>query len=153
MSPTLFKWRLNWFGPYLGAGIKVETYSKDWRYCKVVMKLAWYNKNAVNTQFGGSLYSMVDPHYMLMLMQILGREFTIWDKSAEIDFIRPGKGKVYAEFRFTEADIKDIREKTADGNKYLPQYWVEVKDLEGNIVCKVRITLYIKKKFNPNARF
>jgi len=154
VTPAKLKLLLNYFfGPYLGAGVKVEDYSSDWRYCRVAMKQRWFNRNAVNTHFGGSLFSMTDPHYMLMLMNILGKDYTIWDKSAEIEFIRPGTGKVTAEFRITEDMLDDIRENTASGDKYLPTYEVNILNKEQKIVCKLRKTLYIKKRKNQRARF
>lgn len=153
MKPSVFGRMLNFYGPYFGAGIKVEEIAKDWRYMRVSLKLTWYNRNAMNTQFGGSLYSMTDPHYVLLLMKILGRDYTIWDKSAAIDFIKPGKGKVTAEFEITDAMIEDIKSKTESGDKYLPTYCIEVKDQDRQTICKVEKTLYIKKKYNPQARF
>lgn len=96
---------------------------------------------------------MVDPHYMLMLMNILGKEYTVWDKSAEIDFVRPGKGRVWAEFTISEQMLDDIYRHTASGEKYLPEMLVEVLDENKDIVCRVKKTLYIRKKPNKNARF
>ena len=84
---NIIKHALNIWSPYLGAGIKIEYIRKDWKEMKVSMKLRFYNRNIMNTHFGGSLYSMVDPHIMLMLMQLLGEDYIVWDKSAEIDFI------------------------------------------------------------------
>ena len=141
------------FAPYIGGGIKIEEYSDDWRYCRVTMKLRWYNRNAVNTHFGGNLFSMTDPHFMLMLMNILGREYMVWDKTATIDFIKPGKGKVTAEFVITEKMLEDIMSKTENGEKYLPEYELLVKDESGDVVCKLHKTLYIKKGKNKLARF
>ncbi len=86
------------YPPYLGAGVRVQHISADFRHVKVRMGLGWYNRNYVGTQFGGSLYSMVDPFFMLMLMENLGRDYIVWDKAASIDFIAPGKGPVFAEF-------------------------------------------------------
>ena len=145
-TPGMLRLALRIYGPYLGAGIRVETISKDWRYARVSMGLKWYNKNAVGTHFGGSLYSMVDPHYMLMLMPILGREYRVWDKSAEIDFIRPGKGRVSAEFHIRDEDLEKIRMMTEDGNKYLHTFDVSVVDEHGTLVAKVKKVIYVKKK-------
>jgi len=152
MKPGHLKFLLNFFGPYVGAGVRIEKVSDDWRYCRVGMKLRWYNKNAVSTHFGGSLYSMVDPHYMLLLMQCLGKEYTVWDKSAHIDFVKPGKGYVWAEFEITDAMLAEIKEKTADGEKFLPVFKVEVKDSQGDIVSIMKKTLYIRKKPQQGRR-
>jgi hypothetical protein len=83
---------MSFYPPYLGAGVRVRHISDDFRDVTVSMGLGWYNRNYVGTQFGGSLYSMVDPFYMLMLMENLGRQYIVWDKAADIDFISPGKG-------------------------------------------------------------
>jgi hypothetical protein len=90
------------------------------RSVKVRMKLTRWNRNYVGTQFGGSLYSMVDPFYMLLLIEQLGRDYIVWDKAASIDFISPGKGPVYAEFHVDDALLDEIRQQTASGKKYLP---------------------------------
>ena len=91
------KWALRFFGPYIGAGVKVEEISDDWKYMRVIMKHRFYNNNVYGTHFGGSLYSMVDPHYVLMVLKILGKGYIVWDKAASIDFIMPGKGTMTAE--------------------------------------------------------
>ncbi|MGH8486424.1 MAG: DUF4442 domain-containing protein, partial [Pseudomonas sp.] len=112
--------------------------------------LSRFNRNYVGTQFGGSLYSMVDPFYMLMLMQLLGREYIVWDKAASIDFIAPGKGPVFADLRIDEGLLNEIREHTAGGKKYLPRLQVDIRDAAGELVARVDKTLYVRLK--PQAR-
>lgn len=141
---------LNFYPPYIGAGIRVQQISPDCRHARVKMALRWYNRNFVGTQFGGSLYSMVDPFFMLLLMPLLGDDYIVWDKAASIDFVSPGKGPVYADFRIDDALLADIRDKTAGGDKYLPQLHVEIRDGEGTLVATAHKTLYIRLK--PRAR-
>ena len=43
------------------------------------MKLSLRNQNYVGSHFGGGLFSMTDPFYMLMLMNVLGSEYLVWD--------------------------------------------------------------------------
>lgn len=145
-TPGWLKWGLRIYGPYIGAGIRMETVSNDWRYARVSMGMKWYNRNAVGSHFGGSLYSMVDPHYMLMLMPILGRDYLVWDKSAEIDFVKPGKGRVTAEFHIRDKDLARILEKTARGDKYLHTFDVDVVDKHNDLVARVKKVIYIRKK-------
>ena len=152
MKATTLKRLFNWYGPYLGAGVRVEEISPDWRYCRVAMRLAWYNKNAVGTHFGGSLYAMTDPHYMMLLMKSLGEEYTVWDKAASIEFVKPGKGRVWAEFRLDESQLASIRAQTADGQKCLPEFVVDVKDAQGDLVCRVHKTLYVRKRRQEGRR-
>jgi len=140
---------MNWYGPYLGAAVKLEYIADDWREVRVTMKMRWYNRNAVGTHFGGSLYSMIDPHYMLMLMRLLGKEYVIWDKAAYIEFIKPGTGKLTAVMKVTDEMLEKVKHATANGEKYLPEYPVEIINEEGELVAKAIKTLYIRKKPKP----
>ena len=146
LTPRKFKFLLNLYPPYIGAGVKIINISSDWRRVKVGMKLRWFNRNAVGSHFGGSLYSMVDPQLMLMLMQILGKDYFVWDKSASIEYIQPAKSQVTAEIIITQSDIDSIENKTLSGDKYLPEFDIEVKDGQQNLIAKVRKVLYIRKK-------
>ena len=146
LSPRKLKLLLNWYPPYLGAGIKISNISDDWRALNVHMKLRWYNRNAVGSHFGGSLYSMVDPHLMLMLMQVLGRDYYVWDKSATIDYIQATKSPVTAKIELEDGQIETILSKTQNGEKYLPEFVIEIKDEKHNLIATVRKILYIRKK-------
>ena len=146
LTPRLLKLILNIYGPFLGAGIKVEHISSDWRNIRVSMDLHWYNRNAVGVHFGGSLYSMVDPHLMLMYMQLLGKDYIVWDKAATINFLRPGKGKVLADFILTEDDIQTAVVATENNQVYKPSRTIEIKDSQGDIVAMVKKDLYIRRK-------
>lgn len=141
---------VNWYPPYLGAGVRITRISDDFRHIRVCLKLRWYNRNYVGTQFGGSLYSMTDPFYMLMLIELLGRDYIVWDKAASIDFIAPGKGAVYASFDIDDALLERIRERTAAGEKYLPELLVDIRDGEDQLIARVHKTLYVRLR--PEAR-
>jgi acyl-coenzyme A thioesterase PaaI-like protein len=146
MTPALMRFILNVYPPYLGAGIHVNRIADDWKTLDVSMKLHWYNQNVMKTHFGGSLYSMVDPHLMLMHMQILGKEYIVWDKAAKIDFIRPGKGKVSAHFHITEHNLETIFTGLETQSKVRPEYEVAVIDESGELVAKVTKILYVRRK-------
>lgn len=150
-SPKLLKRLLNIYPPYLGAGIKIKHISPDWRHLQVSMSLRWYNRNSVNTHFGGSLYSMIDPHLMLMMLELLGREYIVWDQAAEITFIKATKKPVSADIVLSEADIDLIKTRTENGEKYLPEFTVVIKDNTGEQVAIVRKTLYVRKKSSVRA--
>jgi hypothetical protein len=134
------------YPPYLGAGVRVTHIAADFRRIEVEMPLRFYNRNYVGTHFGGSLYSMVDPFYMLMLINILGPDYIVWDKSAAIRFKRPGKGVVKAAFYLSEEQIEQIRAAAETQPKAEPQFQVIIKDEEGAVVAEVDKLLYVKKK-------
>jgi len=144
----MFRLLLNIYPPYWGTGIVVSKVAPDFTEIVVQMKKRFYNRNYVDTHFGGSLYSMVDPFYMLMLINILGKDYVVWDKSAFIDFVKPGRGKVKAVFSITQETIFDIVEKTADGEKYLPELAVEIEDEAGETVARAVKTIYVRRRLD-----
>jgi acyl-coenzyme A thioesterase PaaI-like protein len=137
---------LNWWPPFgLGAGIRVAELSDDFRFAKTCLPLTFYNRNYVGTHFGGSLYSMCDPMYMLLLLNILGREFVVWDKAASINYRKPGTGTVSAAFSVPDELVSSLRSMTPD-EKRLVDLTVDVKDEAGDVVAHVVKTLYIRRK-------
>jgi acyl-coenzyme A thioesterase PaaI-like protein len=146
----LRRW-VNLWPPFLGAGIRVVWIAPDMRAVDVEMKLRWWNANYVGTQFGGSLFAMTDAFYMLMLMANLGRDYLVWDKAASIRYRKPGKGTVRAEFRLTEAQLVDIREKLTTLPKYEPVFKVEVKDEQDVVIAEVEKLLWIRKRDSATA--
>lgn len=145
-TPKRLKFALNVYPPYLGAGIRVTHVGDDWREIHVAMKLRWYNRNMVGTHFGGSLYTMAEPHPMLMLMQLLGKDYIVWDKSAVVEFVSPGRGTVRSVITISDRQLADINAHTADGDKYLPEFDLQVVDADENIVAKIKKTVYVRRK-------
>jgi hypothetical protein len=146
MNAKYLKLLINLYLPYWGTGITVKSISPDYREICVQMKMRWYNRNYVKTHFGGSLYAMTDPFFMVMLIHILGKEFVVWDKSAHIDFIKADQGTVTAKFFIKEEQIENIINNTSSGQKYLPEFSVDIENEAGEKVARVVKTLYIRKK-------
>lgn len=145
-DPEGLRERINRYPPYVGARIEVTHIAADASELRVRMPLEEANTNLVGTHFGGSLYAMVDPHLMILLIRRLGPDYVVWDKSATIDFVRPGRGTVHATIRLTDAEIAAIRAATQDGEKHLPQWQLEIVDDDGEVVATVLKTLYVRKK-------
>jgi len=135
---------INLYPPLLGAGIRVHKI--DELTVRVEMKLTALNRNIVGTHFGGSLYSMCDPWFMLILMRALGTGYIVWDKSASIQFLQPGRGTVTATFHIPEEKIEEIREQVDSGQKVEPVFTVDVLDAGGQAIARVEKLLYIRKK-------
>ena len=152
LSPKQLKFLLNIYGPYFGAGVKVESINPDWRETRVSMKLRWYNRNAVGTHFGGSLYSMVDPHLMLMLMRLLGKQYIVWDKAAEIEFVSPSRATVRSTLSINEEKLEDIRLQAKTGDACFPEFKVQVFGEDGELVARVRKVLYVRKVKTDEAK-
>src|SRR3546814_2161826 len=123
VSASTLRRVLNVWPPFLFAGIRVRTISDDYRHARVELRQRWYSRNFVGTHFGGSLFAMTDPFWMIMTMQALGDGYIVWDKAATIEFVKPGRGTVVAEFRLDDTVLEQIRAATAGGAKHL--HWSE----------------------------
>ncbi len=145
-KPAFLRRGLSLYPPYLGAGIRVTELSDDFRHARVELALTPWNRNYVGTQFGGSIASMTDPFWMLLVMENLGRDYVVWDKAAEIEFVRPGRTRLHAEFDVDDALLDDLRARAADGGKVLHWCETEIKDTAGEVVARVRKQLYIRLK-------
>ena len=150
-SPAHLRRLVNLWPPFLGAGITIEYIAPDMKAVDVEMKLRFWNANYVGTHFGGSLFAMTDPFYMLMLMGNLGRDYIVWDKAASIRYRKPGKGTVRAKFRLTDAQLDDIRDKLKTLPKYEPVFQVEVTDETEEVVAIVEKLLHVRKKNSTAA--
>jgi len=150
MRASTFRRLLNLWPPYLFSGIRVLHVADDWSQARVALRLRPWNRNYVRTQFGGSLFSMTDPFWMLLVMHRLGGDYYVWDKAATIDFVAPGREDVYAEFRLEPAALDELRAAAAGGEKVLRWFETEVKTAGGAVVARVRKQLYVRLK--PKAR-
>jgi acyl-coenzyme A thioesterase PaaI-like protein len=137
---------LNVWPPFRGAGIRVREISPDFRTAIVELRARMFNRNYVGTHFGGSLYAMTDPFFMVMLMKVLGRDYIVWDKAGTVRYLKPARGTVIARFRIEEADVERAKAETAGGDKYEPKFKVDIVDAEGQVVADVEKTLYIRRK-------
>lgn len=146
LSPRMLRTVLNLWPPFVGAGIRVRHIAPDFRSATVDLTLRWFNRNYVGTHFGGSMYAMTDPFLMVMLLHALGSEYRVWDKSASIDYVAPGRGRVWARFDLLDTDLAQIRRMAESGDKHLHVFNVEVKDDEGMVVARVEKVIYIRRK-------
>ena len=146
MKAKLIKIVFSIWPPFVGAGIRVKYIAADFTEAIVALNLHWYNINYVKTHFGGSLYAMTDPFYMLMLMHLLGKDYIIWDKNGSIDYISPARGTVTAHFRIDDKQVAEIKERTIAGEAFLPEYTVDINNEQGDVIAKVTKRLHIRRK-------
>ena len=110
------------------------------------MRLWPWNRNYVGTHFGGSLFSMADPFFMIMLIEQLGPGYTVWDKAGTIRFRRPGRGKVRARFEIPPERLEEIRRAADAGGKVEPTFSVSILDAQGEVVAEVEKLLSVRRK-------
>ena len=151
LSAGLLRLGMNLWPPFVGAGIHILDIAPDFRSVTVRLRHGIFNRNYFGTHYGGSLFSMTDPFYALMLLHNLEHGYVVWDKAATIEFKSPGRSDVFARFSLSQAQIDDVRTQTADGGKYEPMWTVDVTDAAGNVVATVTKSLYIRRQ-RPSAK-
>jgi acyl-coenzyme A thioesterase PaaI-like protein len=134
------------YPPYLGAGVAVEDVDLAAARITVAMPLRPWTRNAVGTHFGGSLYSMCDPWFMLLMMIRLGDDFVVWDKSAAIDFRRPGRGRVRATFLLDADTVERVRGEALATGRCRPVLRADVVDDDGELIAQVTKTLSVRPR-------
>jgi Domain of unknown function (DUF4442) len=134
------------YPPFLGAGVRLKEISPDLRTIEVHMPLTFWNKNYVGTHFGGSLYTMCDPFFMLILLNHLGPDYIVWDKAASIRFKKPGTGTVKAVFHIPEERIAEIRAQADAQGKIEPTFQTVVTDINGVVIAEIDKLLYVRRK-------
>jgi hypothetical protein len=140
------RWGFNFFPAFRGTGARVTYMSGDWREVHVKLPLNWRTRNYVGTIFGGSLYGAVDPHYMIMLIKILGPDYVVWDKAATIRFKKPGRGTLHARFVIPEEEIQTICRRLETEASVDRIYRVDLVDEAGVVHAEVEKTVYIRRK-------
>ena len=144
---------MNVWPPFRAAGIRVRAIGADWHSARVEMRERLLNRNFVGTHFGGSLFAMTDPFHVVLLLQILGRDYLVWDVAAEIEFLKPGRGTVSSEIRLEPAVIEELRAAAKGGEKVLHDFPVEIRDTSNELVARIQKRVYarLKPRLRPGA--
>lgn len=134
----------NFWPPYFFAGIRIRRVAADFTSAETSLRLRWWNRNYVGTLFGGSLYAMCDPIHMVMLMELLGPNYIVRDKGAEVRFLKKGRGRVTARFEIAPKTVALIWNEPAEVQER--EFRVEVRDEANEVVAEVVKYLYIRRK-------
>jgi acyl-coenzyme A thioesterase PaaI-like protein len=151
MTPGRLRRLMNLWPPYLGAGIRVLEIGEGYSHARVRLRRHWFNRNYFGTHFGGSLYAMTDPFFALLIVERLGRDYVVWDKAAEIDFVTATREDVYAEFHVDPALLDELRAAAADGSKVLRWLTTDVRTASGTLVATVRKQIYVRRRRPPSS--
>ena len=144
---TLFKHGFNFSPMYARTTAKVTEVSSDLMKISIKLPISYKNRNYVNSIFGGSMFAAVDPIPMVQLINIIGEDYVVWDKSAEVLFKRPAKEDLYAEFTYDQQELEDIKRRVADEQEIeIIKTSLLTNQNKSKIFCEVRKTIYIADK-------
>lgn len=136
----------NFFPAYRGTGAGVKFISSDFREIHVRLRLYWRTKNYVGTAFGGSIFGALDPMYMVQLINILGKDYVVWDKEANVRFLKPVDRTVSARFLITDKLLEEIKQEVAANKKMHLRLPASFVDNNGTVYATVDKLLYIADK-------
>jgi len=126
---------------------KIVEVSKDLSFIKIKLPINYKNRNYANTIFGGSMFSATDPISMVQLIHLLGDDYIVWDKSAEIRFRRPAREDLYAEFVFSPKEVDNIKTEIASSNELeiTKEILLTTKDKQ-TLIAQVTKVIYVADK-------
>ncbi len=146
LRSRFFRWGFNLFPAYCATGARITYISHDFREVRIKLPLSWQTRNYVGTIFGGSMYAAIDPVYMLMLIKNLGPDYIVWDKSACINFKKPGRTTLFARFTLDDTELDTIRNELTHSHSVDRNYHVELVDNKGAVHASVEKVVYIRLK-------
>lgn len=138
--------RVNWYPPFLGMGIRVASHDQDFREFVVELRPKWYTRNLFGTAFGGSLYTMSDPFYVFIVTLNLGRDYIVWDRSANIEFLKPGVGVITGRFAISSERLDEMRAAVDAAGKQTFEFSTDLTNEAGEAVARITKTVYVRRK-------
>jgi len=143
----LFKHGFNLSPMYRRSCARVIHVSEDLLHVRIKLPISYKNKNYVSSIFGGSMFSAVDPFPMVQLINLIGNDFVVWDRSAEIIFKRPARETIYADFTYSLEELDLIKQRVGEENEidYVKSTLLTSED-GTKTFCEVKKTLYIANK-------
>jgi len=147
VSENVLKWALRFYPPLLFQRIWVIRFEKGFRGVKVKVNKSLLNNNYNNSIFGGTIFASADPFYPLLFHQILthkGYKVRVWLKSAEINYIKPGRTDLFFNINITEDDIQEVEHVLNTGGKHVKAYPIEMYSKEGELCVTVNCHVYIR---------
>lgn len=126
---------------------KIIKVSKDLMNIKIKLAISWKNRNYVNSIFGGSMFASVDPIPMVQLINLIGDDYIVWDKSAEVFFKKPATENLFAEFTYSENELEEIKNRIKKENEIEIIKTTELTNKDKSTVyCVVKKRIYIADK-------
>jgi acyl-coenzyme A thioesterase PaaI-like protein len=144
-SARMLRWLFNFWPTFRFAGVRVRAIATDFTQATVELRLGLLNRNYVGTAFGGTLYAMTDPFFMILMLRQLGAGYVVWDRAGAVRYLKPGKGVIVAEFSLPATEVERVRTLLQTQEKLDQSYRVDLRDQAGVVVAQVEKTLYIRK--------
>ena len=144
--PGVFRRVMNLWPPLLFSSIRIDHISADWRHVRVTLKRNPLTANYRGTLYGGSLYSMTDPFWMMMVSHCLPGDWSVWDTAGEIEYVSQGRTHVSTEFRLTDEHLAELVAQASEDGRGLVWFTNEITAPDGTVVARVRKQVHARRR-------
>jgi hypothetical protein len=147
VSETTLKWAMRFYPPLFFQRIWVQKFGKDFRSVEVKISKSVFNKNYNDSIFGGTIFAAADPFYALLFDQILQRQgfkVRVWLKSAQIQYLKPGRTSLYFKINISEAEITEAEQVLTTVGKYVKAFPIEMYNNDGELCVSLINEVYVR---------
>lgn len=147
-----YRFVLNLWPCIWSTGGRVVHISDDFHQLRVRLSLGLRTRNIVGTIFGGSMYASTDPFFMLMLMEILGKDYVVWDKGCTIRFKKPAKGTIFADFKIDPVEVGNLKATVDREGRTTVTWTIQYQDQHGTVYSEFDKVIYVATKASYKGR-
>jgi len=148
VSENALKWAMRFYPPLLFQRIWVKRFRPDFLGVEVRVFKSIFNINYNRSIFGGTIYAAADPFYAVLFYQLMlrkGYRIIVWQKAAEIFYLKPGRSDLYFKINISVEEINHICSLLEKDGKAEHRCTLEIKDSEGDVTARVSNLVYIRK--------
>jgi hypothetical protein len=149
VSENILKWGMRLYPPLLLQRIWVRNIDAGFRGADVKINRSLITLNFGKAIFGGTIYTAIDPFYAMLFGQLLkhkGYHISVWLKSANIQFLRPGRTDLYYRISITDEMINEAEEALNKNSVFIKSYSIEIYSKTGDLYAIAKNEIYIRKK-------
>lgn len=146
---------MRFYPPLFFQRIWVRQFDQGFTGVHVSISKSFLNSNYNNSIFGGTIFSASDPFYALLFDQILqrkGYKVRVWLKSANIQYMKPGRTNLHFKISLTEADIKEAEQALSTVGKFVKAFPLEILNSKGELCASVINEVYVRNLFSGEER-
>lgn len=154
-SENTLKWVMRLYPPLLFQRIWVKKIHRGFLGADVKISHSLFNKNYNGSIFGGTIFAASDPFYALLFDQVFrkrGYKVRVWLKSAQIDYIKPGRTALNYTIRLNESDIEEAQHALDNIGKFTKKLPIMIYDKNGVLCAQVKNEVYVRNLFYKGER-
>lgn len=147
ISENTLKWLMCFYPPMFFQRIWVKKVHPGFKGIDVKINRSLFTSNLGNSIFGGTIFSATDPFYALLFGQIMqhkGYKITVWLKSAQIQYVKPGRTDLFYTITISDEMIADAEKTLQTEGRFVKMYPIEIFDRQGELCATALNEVYIR---------